>query len=104
VALTLGERGAWLLSRNQQFHQAARQGMQVVDTVGAGDNFAAALLAYLYHEGALKRDALHGASKHVLQAALAHAVAAAAMSVQRVGSDPASWGETVQTGQLLLKR
>jgi fructokinase len=96
VALTLGARGAWLLSQDQQIQQATPRNVRVSDTVGAGDHFVAALLAYLQRQDALKRDALLGASKQLLQAALAHAVSAAAISVQRVGSDPASWAETTQ--------
>jgi fructokinase len=96
VALTLGARGACLLSQEQYIQQAAPQGIQVMDTVGAGDHFAAAFLAYLQRQGALKRDELAGASRPLFQAALAHAVSAATISVQRVGSDPASWAETTQ--------
>jgi fructokinase len=103
VALTLGASGAWLLSRDQQCYQAAPQCLQVADTVGAGDNFAAALLAQLNGQSLLKRGAMRQATMPMLQAALVHACSSAAISVQRVGSDPASWEETVVAVSLLFK-
>ena len=95
VALTLGVRGAWLLTRNHRLHVAAPLDVNVVDTVGAGDSFAAALLAHLYTNGVLAVAALRqGLSMTDLQAALAHAVAAASLCVQRTGCDPATWAQT----------
>lgn len=97
IALTLGERGAWLLTREQQIFQAVSEGITVQDTVGAGDSFGAALLAHLNSQKLLHPAALHaGLSDHAMQAALHHAVTAAAICVQRVGCDPATWVETVQ--------
>jgi fructokinase len=104
VALTLGASGAWLLSRDQQCYQAAPQGINVADTVGAGDNFAAALLAHLDRQCLLKRGAMRQAATPALQSALVHACSAAAISVQRVGSDPANWEETVAAISLLYKK
>ena len=95
VALTLGARGAWLLTRNHRLHVAAPLDISVVDTVGAGDSFAAALLAHLHTNGVLTMAALRqGLSVTDLQAALAHAVAAASLCVQRTGCDPATWAQT----------
>jgi fructokinase len=97
VALTLGSRGAWLITREYQLHQSVPSSLCVVDTVGAGDNFIAAMLAHLHANGMLKRDVLlAGLAPESLKAALVHASAAAAFSVQRVGSDPATWNETVE--------
>jgi fructokinase len=96
IMLTLGERGAWLLSREHQLHQSAPKGIHVVDTVGAGDSFAAALLAFLNTQNLLKMEHLSkGLPRDTLRAALQHAVAAAAVCVQRVGCNPASWDEAV---------
>jgi fructokinase len=103
VALTLGASGAWLLSRDQQCYQAAPQGTKVADTVGAGDNFAAALLAHLDRQSLLKRGEMRQAATPALQAALMHACSAAAISVQRVGSNPATWNETVAAANTLYK-
>jgi fructokinase len=103
IALTLGERGAWLLTREHQLFQSAPQRIEVADTVGAGDSFIAALLAYLDTKGWLQIALLtNGLPSEVLKAALRHAVSAAAVCVQRVGCDPASWGEAeLLAGHLL---
>jgi fructokinase len=96
VALTLGARGACLLTREACLEQAVAHGVVVADTVGAGDHFAAALLAYLASRAVLNVASLQsGLPTELLRDALAHASAAAAISVQRVGSDPAGWDETV---------
>jgi fructokinase len=96
VALTLGAQGACLLTRGAHVMQAAPSGIQVQDTVGAGDSFMAALLAFLNSEQLLTPSALAaGLAQAQLQAALRHAVAAASLCVQRVGCDPATWSETL---------
>ncbi len=96
VALTLGAQGACLLTRNAHAMQTAPSGIVVQDTVGAGDSFMAALLAWLNANDLLTPQALQkGIAKPVLEKALSHAVTAASLCVQRVGCDPATWGETV---------
>jgi fructokinase len=94
IALTLGERGACLLTRTHTIIQAVPKGVTVKDTVGAGDSFAAALLAHLHSQKLLSVEALSdGLTEQALQTALRHATAAASICVQRMGCDPASWGE-----------
>jgi len=96
VALTLGAQGAWLITRSQQCFVPSPQGLRVADTVGAGDSFGAALLAYLHKQGAATVAALNdGLPLPLMQAALQHAVTAASINVTRVGNNPATWGETV---------
>jgi fructokinase len=96
IALTLGAAGAWLITPTAQVFQASPQGITVADTVGAGDSFFAALLAYLQRQGVLSPQGLAaGLQGNVLQGALAHAVAAATINVTRVGCNPATWSETV---------
>lgn len=96
VAVTLGAAGAWLVTHDTQVFQPGPQGITVADTVGAGDSFFAALLAYLERQGVLSPQALQAPlSAKLWQAALAHAVAAATINVTRVGCNPATWAETV---------
>jgi fructokinase len=96
VALTLGAAGAWLLTREAQVFQPSPPDIQVADTVGAGDSFFAALLAFVYRQGALTpADVQAGVPVTLLQQALAHAVAAASINVARVGCNPATWDETL---------
>jgi fructokinase len=61
--------------------------VHVVDTIGAGDTFAAGLLDWLYRAGRLGgRVAPLGATD--LEAALRHAAQAAAITCSRAGADP----------------
>jgi fructokinase len=102
IALTLGERGAWMLTREHQLFQSAPQGINVADTVGAGDSFAAALLAFLNVKDWLNTSQLEKSLPlDALRAALRHAVAAAALCVQRVGCDPATWDEATAKASAL---
>jgi fructokinase len=59
----------------------------VVDTVGAGDTFHAALLAGLDRDGRLTRDALLALDTEALRDILSEAVAAASITCTRLGAD-----------------
>ncbi|NVM79660.1 fructokinase [Duganella sp. SG902] len=59
----------------------------VIDTVGAGDTFQAALLSCLSRQGLLRRDALAAIDAPALRAALAFAARAAAITCSRRGAD-----------------
>jgi fructokinase len=63
----------------------------VIDTVGAGDTFSAALLAGLFRRrllGAAARPALHKITHSTLDALLDEALLAAAITCSRRGADP----------------
>jgi fructokinase len=59
----------------------------VIDTVGAGDTFQAALLTGLAERGLLQRAALASLSADDLAAVLAFAAQAAAVTCSRRGAD-----------------
>ena len=59
----------------------------VVDTVGAGDTFQAALLTWLAEYGALHAEALSALSSEALARALDFAARAAAITCSRRGAD-----------------
>ena len=59
----------------------------VIDTVGAGDTFQAALLTWLAEHGALSAAALGALSNEALGSALAFAAQAAAITCSRRGAD-----------------
>ena len=61
--------------------------VQVIDTVGAGDTFQAALLTWLAERGALNADALGALAPAALQDALGFAARAAAITCSRRGAD-----------------
>jgi fructokinase len=113
LLLTLGEQGAWLLTREgQQWHAREATPVVVVDTVGAGDCFLAGFLAAwlkLYGDarGASNNSALPAAT---LLAALddstgchllAHAVASASLCIMRQGCAPPT-SEEVKTRVMQL--
>jgi fructokinase len=85
VVVTLGARGAFAAHRG--FHVAVDAvKVVVVDTIGAGDAFGAALLAWLHDHDAIQPD-LH-LEKEEVKAALEFACLAAALTCARAGADP----------------
>lgn len=62
--------------------------VDVVDTVGAGDTFGAALLTALVEAGATDRAGLEVLDTGDWEAALSFAARAAAVTVSRRGADP----------------
>ncbi len=86
VVVTRGSQGAWAWTR--QHHVATPPvPVQVVDTVGAGDTFQAALLAALAEQGLLRREALALLTADELHAVLRFAAQAAAITCSRRGAD-----------------
>lgn len=95
IALTLGARGAVLLSRTHCVALSAPPDLKVVDTVGAGDCFHAGLVAYLRRAGALSSaQDLRNLDQRTIESALRHAIAAASINVTRAGCQPPTWQET----------
>jgi fructokinase len=86
VVVTRGSQGA--VGWNAQGRVAADPvPVQVVDTVGAGDTFQAALITWLAEHGALNASALGALSPTPLGDALAFAARAAAITCSRRGAD-----------------
>ncbi len=86
VVVTRGAHGAWAWTARQ--HVAVPPvPVTVVDTVGAGDTFQAAMLTALAERGWLTRDALLHLRLPELQSVLAFAVQAAAITCSRRGAD-----------------
>jgi len=94
--LTLGSQGAKAYTRAGVTVWAWAPAIQVVDTVGAGDSFLAAVLAYLDEQDILTtRTQLINVSADQLMACLNYANRAAAINCLRVGTDPARKSELV---------
>lgn len=87
VVVTEGARGARAWSHAGHARVAASGGT-LVDTVGAGDSFQAALLVWLAEHDALEADAMSRLDANALEAALAFAARAAAITCSRRGADP----------------
>jgi fructokinase len=86
VVVTCGGEGALAWTTR---HQASAPAVsaEVIDTVGAGDTFQAAMLTWLAEHGALERLALSGLSADQLRTLLAFATQAAAITCSRRGAD-----------------
>ena len=92
VVVTRGGEGAWAWTAAR--HVAVPPvPVTVVDSVGAGDTFQAALLTTLAEHGLLSRAALAGIGTDALLAALQFAASAAAITCSRRGADLPRRGE-----------
>jgi len=88
--LTLGAGGSKAYTASGVAAAAAPPTVKVVDTVGAGDSFLAAVLAYLAQGGILyDRGQLKALSETTLTACLSYACCAAAINCSRPGANPA---------------
>jgi len=87
VLITKGAGGATAWTVRGARHMPARA-VAVVDTVGAGDTFNAGILAALGTAGMLDRAALRGLGAQTIDAALALATRAAAVTASRAGANP----------------
>ncbi len=88
--LTLGAQGAKAYTTEGIAVSVVAPSVQVIDTVGAGDSFLAAVLAYLYQQEILThRTRIKKVSDSILTACLEYASRAAALNCSRAGADPA---------------
>ena len=85
VVVTLGADGALAAHRDFEVSVQAPP-VEVVDTIGAGDAFGAALLAWLYDHDKVKPNL--ALDREQLQDALRYACLAAAITCSRAGADP----------------
>jgi fructokinase len=85
VVVTLGAQGAYGAHGGSRVRVSAPP-VDVVDTIGAGDAFGAALLAWLHDHESIRPDLSIGAEE--LKAALAYACLAASLTCARAGAEP----------------
>ncbi|HEY2256141.1 MAG TPA: carbohydrate kinase [Variovorax sp.] len=86
VAVTRGGHGASAWTRGARADVPTPQ-VKVIDTVGAGDTFQAALLTWLDEHQALTPEALAALDDQALEALLSFAAKAAAITCSRRGAD-----------------
>lgn len=92
VIITRGEKGSLAAFGTTILERPAAR-IDVVDTVGAGDTFHAALLSWLDANSLLTPDAVSRLSEAQVMAALDFAAAAAAIVCTRRGANPPTWDE-----------
>ncbi|MFC9690283.1 carbohydrate kinase [Kribbella sp. NPDC056951] len=96
VVITRGGEGALGISREGRIDVTAPK-IDVVDTVGAGDSFMAALIAGLASHDLLGATRLAGLTSQSLQSVVDYAVKAAAITCTRHGADPPTAAEHTAT-------
>ncbi len=90
VLVTSGASGAWATTRSAEARLPTPT-VAVVDTVGAGDAFMAATLAFLWRTGRLDAGAVRDLGSEDLDALLDLAVRVAADTCTRAGAEPPRW-------------
>jgi fructokinase len=96
VVVTLGAEGVLAGTASGLHSVLPGRRIDVVDTVGAGDSFSAALLAGLHRRGLLgatARDDLYRIGREALDGVLGEAVTAAAITCSRHGANPPTRAE-----------
>jgi len=101
VVVTLGADGAFGAHRESRIHVAAPH-VEVVDTIGAGDAFGAALLAWLHDHGAIRPELY--LEPEELEAALDFACLAGALTCARAGAEPPWKSEMLALESSLVRR
>jgi fructokinase len=84
VVVTRGSEGAWLLRLGREPLRVPAPAVEVVDTVGAGDTFTAAMMVALSEQSSPLAELADGEAAAVLR----FAAAAAALNCARPGADP----------------
>ena len=92
IAVTLGAEGAMAASAVGRTQLPADH-VDVVDTVGSGDSFGAALVASLHEQDALALDSTRPLDDAVLEKAVSFAGSVAALTSRRTGAAPPSRAE-----------
>jgi fructokinase len=91
--VTRGTDGAEAWHRKAGYIKAEAPKIDVVDTIGAGDSFQAALLAALHRQGRLAKGTIEDIAADELRRALTFACRCAALTCTRIGADPPRSGE-----------
>lgn len=96
VVVTCGARGAMAAKAETSVVSVPGFPVEVIDTVGAGDTFCAALLTHLARRQVVTRTALQNVSGEELLEMLRFAAAAAALNCTRAGANPPHYAEVEQ--------
>ena len=89
IALTFGDKGAQLLNQTEHVECTGYQCTDIIDTIGSGDIFIAALISWLLNQyPQLTKSNIKNLNKRELQLATHYACAAATINIGRRGCQP----------------
>ena len=88
VIVTLGKKGAFAVNEKHEIVEVAANEIAVIDTIGAGDTFAAALITQLLENSWINKNALENLSSDDLTEILTNCSAASAITCSRQGANP----------------
>jgi len=88
VVVTLGKKGAFAVNRKLEIVEVKANEIAVIDTIGAGDTFAAALITQLLENSLINKNALDNLSSDDLTEILTNCSAVSAITCSRQGANP----------------
>ena len=88
VVVTLGKKGAFAVNKKLEIVEVKANEIAVIDTIGAGDTFAAALITQLLENSWINKNALDNLSSDDLTEILTNCSAASAITCSRQGANP----------------
>jgi fructokinase len=88
VVVTLGKNGAFAVNKKHEFVEVLAKEIDVIDSIGAGDTFAAALITQLLENSWINENALEKLNGTDLTGILTNCSLAAAITCSRQGANP----------------
>jgi fructokinase len=88
VVVTLGKKGAFAVNKKLEIVEVKANEIAVIDTIGAGDTFAAALITQLLENSLINKNALDNLSSDDLTEILTNCSAVSAITCSRQGANP----------------
>jgi fructokinase len=88
VVVTLGKNGAFAVNKKREFVEVLAKEIDVIDSIGAGDTFAAALITQLLENSWINENALEKLNGADLTGILTNCSLAAAITCSRQGANP----------------
>ena len=88
VVVTLGKKGAFAVNKKLEIVEVKANEIAVIDTIGAGDTFAAALITQVLENSWINKNALENLSSDDLTEILTNCSAASAITCSRQGANP----------------
>jgi fructokinase len=88
VFVTLGKKGAFAVNKKHEIIEVPAKEIEVIDTIGAGDTFAAALITQLLENSWINENELEKLKTTDLTAILTNCALAATITCSRQGANP----------------